>query len=84
LQVLLALSLSALAMGEAPQSGYRGGNGGNGNGNGNGKGGNGNANAIPGGIDFSGCKQEPDGTCCIYKESKVTSLQKEPILECKH
>merc|ERR1711892_1435985 len=41
--------------------------------------------AVPGGIDFSGCVTDPDtGLCCVDKEETVTSLEKEPILECTH
>jgi len=40
-------------------------------------------NKIPGGVDFSGCVTDPDtGLCCVDKEETVTSLEKEPILEC--
>ena len=40
---------------------------------------------ISGGIDFSGCEEDPDtGLCCVEKEETVTSLEKEPILECTH
>ncbi len=42
-------------------------------------------NGIVGAIDFSGCETDPDtGFCCIEKEETVTSLQKDPILECTH
>merc|ERR1712038_282618 len=38
-----------------------------------------------GGIDFSGCEPDPDtGLCCVNKLEEVTSLEKEPILECTH
>merc|ERR1712038_1099215 len=41
--------------------------------------------AVPGGVDFSGCVTDPDtGLCCVDKEETVTSLEKEPILECTH
>ena len=41
--------------------------------------------AVPGGIDFSGCVTDPEtGLCCVDKEESVTSLEKEPILECTH
>ena len=41
--------------------------------------------AIQGGIDFSGCQQDPDtGLCCVEKEETVQTLQKDPILECTH
>ena len=40
---------------------------------------------VSGGIDFSGCEEDPDtGLCCVEKEETVTSLEKEPILECTH
>merc|ERR1719275_187511 len=40
---------------------------------------------ISGGIDFSGCEEDPEtGLCCVEKEETVTSLEKEPILECTH
>ena len=42
-------------------------------------------NTIPGGVDFSGCVTDPNtGLCCVDKEETVTSLEKEPILECTH
>merc|ERR1712012_108497 len=41
--------------------------------------------AVPGGIDFSGCQEDPEtGLCCVEKEEEVTTLKKEPILECTH
>jgi len=41
--------------------------------------------AVQGGIDFSGCQQDAEtGLCCVEKEETVTSLEKEPILECTH
>merc|ERR1719205_565480 len=41
--------------------------------------------AVQGGVDFSGCVTDPDtGFCCVEKEETVTSLEKEPILECTH
>ena len=37
------------------------------------------------GVDFSGCQDDPDtGLCCVEEEETVTSLQKDPILECIH
>ena len=42
-------------------------------------------NSVPGGVDFSNCVTDPDtGLCCVDKEETVTSLEKEPILECTH
>ena len=39
----------------------------------------------PGGVDFSGCETDPEtGMCCLMKEEQVTSLEKQPILECTH
>jgi len=41
--------------------------------------------SVPGGVDFSNCVTDPDtGLCCVDKEETVTSLEKEPILECTH
>merc|ERR1712111_152118 len=41
--------------------------------------------AVQGGIDFSGCQEDPEtGLCCVEKEETVASLEKEPILECTH
>eukprot|EP00095_Tigriopus_kingsejongensis_P000842 maker-scaffold546_size140615-snap-gene-0.28 protein:Tk00842 transcript:maker-scaffold546_size140615-snap-gene-0.28-mRNA-1 annotation:"pbcv-specific basic adaptor domain-containing protein" len=41
--------------------------------------------ANSGGVDFSGCQTDPEtGFCCIEKFETVTSLQKDPILECTH
>ena len=40
---------------------------------------------IPGGVDFSGCVQDQNtGLCCVDKIEEVTTLQKDPILECTH
>merc|ERR1711973_915278 len=40
---------------------------------------------VQGGIDFSGCQEDPEtGLCCVEREETVTSLEKEPILECTH
>merc|ERR1711983_721498 len=40
---------------------------------------------VPGGVDFSNCVTDPDTRlCCVDKEETVTSLEKEPILECTH
>ena len=37
------------------------------------------------GVDFTGCVTNPEnGFCCIEKTESVTSLKKEPILECTH
>ena len=41
--------------------------------------------SVQGGIDFSGCQQDPEtGLCCVEKEETVQTLQKDPILECTH
>merc|ERR1719213_1603641 len=40
---------------------------------------------VQGGVDFSACEEDPEtGLCCVDKEETVTSLEKEPILECTH
>merc|ERR1711970_1024898 len=37
------------------------------------------------GIDFTGCTTNPEtGFCCIEKTESVSSLKKDPILECTH
>ena len=37
------------------------------------------------GVDFSGCKQDPDsGMCCVMKDEEIQTLEKDPILECTH
>ena len=39
----------------------------------------------PTGVDFTGCvTDQQTGLCCVDKEETVTSLEKEPILECTH
>merc|ERR1712142_318481 len=41
--------------------------------------------AVQGGIDFSGCVNDPEtGLCCVEKEETVKTLEKDPILECTH
>merc|ERR1711935_1149602 len=41
--------------------------------------------SVQGGIDFSGCQEDPEtGLCCVEKEEQVTTLKKDPILECTH
>ena len=38
-----------------------------------------------GGIDFSGCTTDPDtGFCCVEVEESVTTVKRDPILECTH
>merc|ERR1712238_276465 len=40
---------------------------------------------IQGGVDFSGCvDDEETGLCCVEKEETITTIQKDPILECTH
>jgi hypothetical protein len=40
---------------------------------------------VSGGVDFSGCQNDPDtGFCCVEKLETVQSIQKDPILECTH
>lgn len=40
--------------------------------------------ATPGGIDFSNCETQDDGMCCVLKEESITTLEKDPVLECTH
>ena len=42
------------------------------------------ASHIPGGVDFSEAVLTDDGRLCVIKDSTVTTLSKDPILECKH
>ena len=42
------------------------------------------ASHIPGGVDFSEAVLTEDGRLCVIKDSTVTTLSKDPILECKH
>merc|ERR1711997_1387617 len=43
------------------------------------------AEAIQGGVDFSGCvDDEETGLCCVEREETVSTIQKDPILECTH
>merc|ERR1712029_692658 len=40
---------------------------------------------VQGGVDFSGCvDDEETGLCCVEKEETITTIQKDPILECTH
>ena len=37
------------------------------------------------GVDFTGCVTDQEtGLCCVDKEETVTTIEKEPILECTH
>merc|ERR1712106_1275578 len=41
--------------------------------------------AVSGGVDFTGCVTAPEtGLCCVEKLEEITSIEKEPILECTH
>merc|ERR1712223_775924 len=40
---------------------------------------------IPGGVNFDGCvDDEETGLWCVEKEETITTVQKDPILECTH
>jgi hypothetical protein len=40
---------------------------------------------VQGGVDFSGCQNDPDtGLCCVEKLETIQSVEKDPILECTH
>ena len=44
-----------------------------------------NGGEAQAGVDFSACQNDPDtGLCCVEKEEKVKTIQKDPILECTH
>ena len=40
--------------------------------------------AVPGGVDFTTATRTADGRLCVVKEETVDTLQKDPVLECKH
>jgi len=45
----------------------------------------GSQGGVQGGVDFSGCVTDPTtGFCCVDKTETVTTLKKDPILECTH
>jgi len=45
----------------------------------------GNEFSPAGGIDFGGCETDPEtGRCCITKEEQISTLKKDPVLECTH
>merc|ERR1711953_339802 len=39
---------------------------------------------VQGGVDFSDCETQDDGMCCVMREEEITTLKKDPILECTH
>ena len=40
---------------------------------------------VEGGIDFNGAEVDPEtGKLCVYKEMELDTLEKEPVLECRH
>ena len=39
---------------------------------------------VQGGVDFSGCEMQDDGMCCVMREEEISTLTKDPILECTH
>ena len=72
-----------------PRQGRTGGgqeqyDGGDGFGRGAGSAAGGGGAIVTGGIDFSGCETQPDGMCCVFKESTIKSIKKDPVLECTH
>lgn len=42
------------------------------------------AEPVQGGVDFSDCETQDDGMCCVMREEEITTLKKDPILECTH
>ena len=42
------------------------------------------APAVQGGVDFTTATRTADGRLCVVKEETVETLQKDPVLECKH
>ena len=81
--MVLLLACTALAAGD--KVGFRQSRRFNGGGSQFGRQGRQESGAVTGGVDFSGCQTDPDtGFCCVEKEETVTTLQKDPILECTH
>ena len=39
---------------------------------------------VQGGVDFSGCEMQDDGMCCVMREEEISTLTKDPVLECTH
>ena len=39
---------------------------------------------VQGGVDFSDCETQDDGMCCVMREEEITTIKKDPILECTH
>ena len=48
-------------------------------------GGAGGAGGKGGGVDFTGCLEDPaTGFCCVDKQECVSTMKKEPVLQCNH
>merc|ERR1712113_221686 len=84
-QLAIFLAIFSLAAGDLLRHSARRGRGGRRLRNRAGRQDDGDVPEVQGGVDFSGCQEDPDtGLCCVEKEETVTSLEKEPILECTH
>merc|ERR1712113_1228808 len=84
-QLAIFLAIFSLAAGDLLRHSARRGRGGRRLRNRAGRQDDGDVPEVQGGVDFSGCETDPDtGFCCVEKEETVTSLEKEPILECTH
>merc|ERR1712113_503459 len=84
-QLAIFLAIFSLAAGDLLRHSARRGRGGRRLRNRAGRQDDGDVPEVQGGVDFSGCQEDPDtGLCCVDKEEEVDSVEKEPILECIH
>jgi len=84
-QLAILLAIFSLAAGDLLRHSARRGRGGRRLRNRAGRQDDGDVPEVQGGVDFSGCVEDPDsGLCCVEKEETVKTLQKDPILECTH
>merc|ERR1712018_14101 len=82
-QLAILLAIFSLAAGDLLRHSARRGRGGRRLRNRAGRQDDGDVPEVQGGVDFSGCVEDPDsGLCCVEKEETVKTLQKDPILEC--
>merc|ERR1739847_177249 len=84
-QLAILLAIFSLAAGDLLRHSARRGRGGRRLRNRAGRQDDGDVPEVQGGVDFSGCVEDPDsGLCCVEKEETIKTLQKDPILECTH
>merc|ERR1712158_88960 len=84
-QLAILLAIFSLAAGDLLRHSARRGRGGRRLRNRAGRQDDGDVPEVQGGVDFSGCVDDPEtGLCCVEKEETIKTLQKDPILECTH